>query len=138
MTLDQHFLRVFCKTKNKFRNNYIMQIMNVQLGIVSTKKTSQKSESVWFGLDWRNSQVSRGQSVTARDGQSTGANHVSVYLPVCPSLSLFAAADTGTATAGCALSIVLQGGGSPVSAPGPMHVHAGDRKVATHLDMLTC
>lgn len=50
--------------------------------------------------------------MTARDGQSAGAYHVSVYLPLC----LF------TAAAGCALSIVLQGGGSPVSAPWPVHV----------------
>lgn len=59
-TLDQHFLRVSCKVGNVFRNNYFMQIMSVQLKIVSMEKTSQKRERLdWIGETVQSVEVSR-------------------------------------------------------------------------------
>lgn len=48
------------RSANVFRNNYIMQIMSVQLKIVSMEKTSQKRERLdWIGETVKSVEVSR-------------------------------------------------------------------------------
>lgn len=72
---------------------------------------------------WRNSQDQSGQSVTAHSGQMQGRT-------MCPSVCrrcLFPAADPGTATAGgIPYRLFFRLWGRLVSAPGPVHVLAGN------------
>lgn len=85
------------------------------------QRGNQQKERV--RLVWRNSQDQSGQSVTAHSGQMQGRT-------MCPSVCrrcLFPAADPGTATAGgIPYRLFFRLWGRLVSAPGPVHVLAGN------------